>query len=56
MIKIKLPDESVKEYEEGVSVKAGILKNSPLICMPNGIIIRFENNFDKDTEIDSIVW
>lgn len=37
-------------------VKAGILKNSPLICMPNGIIIRFENNFDKDTEIDSIVW
>lgn len=37
-------------------VKAGILKNSPLICMPNGILIRFENNFDKDTEIDSIVW
>ena len=37
-------------------VKAGILKNSPLICMPNGIIIRFENNFDKDIEIDSIVW
>lgn len=27
-------------------VKAGILKNAPIICMPNGIIIRFEDDID----------
>lgn len=58
--KILIKDNHIKFLEspcrDKLCVKAGILKNSPLICMPNGIIIRFENNFDKDTEIDSIVW
>ncbi len=58
--KILLKDNHIQFLEspcrDKLCVKAGILKNSPLICMPNGIIIRFENNFDKDTEIDSIVW
>ena len=36
-------------------VKAGVLKNTPIICMPNGISIRFEKNIDNNTEIDSIV-
>ncbi|WP_300755804.1 NusG domain II-containing protein [uncultured Brachyspira sp.] len=36
-------------------VKAGILKNAPIICMPNGISIRFEKNVENDIEIDSIV-
>lgn len=58
--KILIKDNHIQFLEspcrDKLCVKAGILKNSPLICMPNGIIIRFENNFDKDTEIDSIVW
>ena len=58
--KISIKDNHIQFLEspcrDKLCVKAGILKNSPLICMPNGIIIRFENNFDKDTEIDSIVW
>lgn len=58
--KILIKDNNIQFLEspcrDKLCVKAGILKNSPLICMPNGIIIRFENNFDKDTEIDSIVW
>ena len=58
--KILIKDNRIQFLEspcrDKLCVKAGILKNSPLICMPNGIIIRFENNFDKDTEIDSIVW
>ncbi|MEI0602978.1 NusG domain II-containing protein [Brachyspira alvinipulli] len=36
-------------------VKAGVLKNAPIICMPNGIIIRFEKNVEDNLEIDSIV-
>ncbi|WP_295158480.1 NusG domain II-containing protein [uncultured Brachyspira sp.] len=36
-------------------IKAGILKNAPIICMPNGISIRFEKNIENDIEIDSIV-
>lgn len=58
--KILIKDNHIQFLEspcrDKLCVKAGILKNSPLICMPNGIIIRFENNFDKYTEIDSIVW
>lgn len=58
--KILIKDNHIQFLEspcrDKLCVKAGILKNSPLICMPNGIIIRFENNFDKDIEIDSIVW
>ena len=58
--KILIKDNHIQFLEspcrDKLCVKAGILKNSPLICMPNGIIIRFENNFDKDNEIDSIVW
>lgn len=58
--KILIKDNHIQFLEspcrDKLCIKAGILKNSPLICMPNGIIIRFENNFDKDTEIDSIVW
>lgn len=58
--KILIKDNHIQFLEspcrDKLCVKAGILKNSPLICMPNGIIIRFENNFDKDTEIDSIAW
>lgn len=58
--KILIKDNHIQFLEspcrDKLCVKAGILKNSPLICMPNGIIIRFENNFDKDTDIDSIVW
>ena len=58
--KILIKDNHIQFLEspcrDKLCVRAGILKNSPLICMPNGIIIRFENNFDKDTEIDSIVW
>lgn len=58
--KILIKDNHIQFLEspcrDKLCVKAGILKNSPLICMPNGIIIRFENNFDKDTGIDSIVW
>lgn len=58
--KILIKDNHIQFLEspcrDKLCVKAGILKNSPLICMPNGIIIRFKNNFDKDTEIDSIVW
>lgn len=58
--KILIKDNHIKFLEspcrDKLCIKAGILKNSPLICMPNGIIIRFENNFDKDTDIDSIVW
>ncbi|WP_297203147.1 NusG domain II-containing protein [uncultured Brachyspira sp.] len=36
-------------------VKAGVLKNAPLICMPNGVIIHFEKNSENNLEIDSIV-
>ena len=58
--KILIEDNSIKFLEspcrDKLCIKAGILKNSPLICMPNGIIVRFENNFDEDIEIDSIVW
>lgn len=58
--KILIKDNHIQFLEspcrDKLCIKAGILKNSPLICMPNGIIIRFENNFDKDIEIDSIVW
>lgn len=58
--KILIKDNHIRFLEspcrDKLCVKAGILKNSPLICMPNGIIIRFENNFDKDTDIDSIAW
>ncbi|ELV04880.1 hypothetical protein H263_13488 [Brachyspira hampsonii 30599] len=36
-------------------IKAGALKNSPIICMPNGISIRFEKNMENNIEIDSIV-
>ena len=54
--KILIKDNHIQFLEspcrDKLCVKAGILKNSPLICMPNGILIRFENNFDKD----SIVW
>lgn len=57
--KILIKDNEVKFLEspcrDKLCVKAGILKNAPLICMPNGIIIRFENNFEDDIEIDSIV-
>ena len=57
--KILIKDNEVKFLEspcrDKLCVKAGILKNAPLICMPNGIIIRFENNFEEDIEIDSIV-
>ena len=57
--KILIKDNEVKFLEspcrDKLCVKAGILKNVPLICMPNGIIIRFENNFEDDIEIDSIV-
>ena len=57
--KILIKDNHIKFLEspcrDKLCVKAGILKNSPLICMPNGIIIRFENNFEDDIEIDSIV-
>lgn len=58
--KIIIKDNHIQFLEspcrDKLCVKAGILKNSPLICMPNGIMVRFENNFDEDTEIDSIVW
>ena len=57
--KILIKDNEIKFLEspcrDKLCVKAGILKNAPLICMPNGIIIRFENNFEDDIEIDSIV-
>lgn len=57
--KILIKNNEVKFLEspcrDKLCVKAGILKNAPLICMPNGIIIRFENNFEDDIEIDSIV-
>ncbi|CRF34157.1 hypothetical protein BRSU_1911 [Brachyspira suanatina] len=36
-------------------IKAGVLKNSPIICMPNGISIRFEKNMENNIEIDSVV-
>lgn len=37
-------------------IRAGILKNAPLICMPNGIIIRYDSiKSDDGLEIDSIV-
>lgn len=36
-------------------IKAGVLKNAPIICMPNGISIRFEKNLENGIEIDSIV-
>ncbi|MEI0539480.1 NusG domain II-containing protein [Brachyspira pulli] len=36
-------------------IKAGVLKNAPIICMPNGISIRFEKNVEDNIEIDSIV-
>ncbi len=36
-------------------IKAGVLKNAPIICMPNGISIRFEKNIENNKEIDSIV-
>ena len=58
--KILIKDNHIQFLEspcrDKLCIKDGILKNSQLICMPNGIIIRFENNFDKDNEIDSIVW
>ena len=57
--KILIKNNNVRFLEspcrDKLCVKAGILKNAPLICMPNGIIIRFENNFEDDIEIDSIV-
>lgn len=58
--KIIIKDNHIQFLEspcrDKLCVKAGILKNSPLICMPNGIMVRFENNFDEENEIDSIVW
>ena len=36
-------------------IKSGILKNAPIICMPNGISIRFEKNIENDMQIDSVV-
>ena len=57
--KILIKDNNARFLEspcrDKLCVKAGILKSAPLICMPNGIIIRFENNFEDDIEIDSIV-
>ncbi len=57
--KISIKDNRIQFLEspcrDKLCVKAGILKNAPLICMPNGIIVRFENNFEDDIEIDSIV-
>lgn len=57
--KILIKDNHVEFLEspcrDKLCIKAGILKNAPLICMPNGIIVRFENNFENDIEIDSIV-
>ena len=42
--------------KDKLCIKTGILKNSPLICMPNGVIIRFEkNNYINNIEIDSVV-
>lgn len=57
--KILIKDNHIEFLEspcrDKLCIKAGILKNAPLICMPNGIIVRFENNFEDDIEIDSIV-
>lgn len=57
--KILIKDNHIEFLEspcrDKLCIKAGILKNAPLICMPNGIIVRFENNFENDIEIDSIV-
>lgn len=57
--KILIKDNHIEFSEspcrDKLCIKAGILKNAPLICMPNGIIVRFENNFEDDIEIDSIV-
>lgn len=57
--KILIKDSHIEFLEspcrDKLCIKAGILKNAPLICMPNGIIVRFENNFENDIEIDSIV-
>lgn len=57
--KISIKDNRIQFLEspcrDKLCIKAGILKNAPLICMPNGIIVRFENNFEDDIEIDSIV-
>ena len=57
--KILIKDNNARFLEspcrDKLCVKAGILKNAPLIFMPNGIIIRFENNFEDGIEIDSIV-
>ena len=36
-------------------IKAGELKNAPIICMPNGVLIRFEKNTENDITIDSVV-
>ncbi|WP_295161602.1 NusG domain II-containing protein [uncultured Brachyspira sp.] len=36
-------------------IKAGALKNAPIICMPNGVSIRFEKNIENDIKIDSVV-
>lgn len=57
--KILIKDNHIEFLEspcrDKLCIKSGILKNAPLICMPNGIIVRFENNFEDDIEIDSIV-
>lgn len=57
--KILIKDNHIEFLEspcrDKLCIKAGILKNAPLICMPNGIIVRFENNFEDDIKIDSIV-
>lgn len=57
--KILIKDNHIEFLEspcrDKLCIKAGILKNAPLICMPNGIIVRFENNFEDNIEIDSIV-
>lgn len=61
VIKGILGDSSIRIKKDGtcfvdspcrdkLCVKEGILKNAPLICMPNSIIIRYDNE-----EIDSFV-
>ena len=37
-------------------IRAGILRSAPLICMPNGIVIRYDSiKSDNGLEIDSVV-
>lgn len=56
---IIIKDKKVKfEYSpcrDKFCIKAGELKNAPIICMPNGVLIRFEKNTENDITIDSVV-